>query len=213
MKQLTLILISSLILAACGSVSTSKTGGKVADFSNDSTTNPTGQITPVTDSITQTPVTYSQTWKLNQEFKVQYKTFNPDGIGNATIKAVSFKEISAIEELKPDQGKKLYLLELTVSGNAKNKGEPSTFNQIGTHPSPQFVLVDKAKNFAYVEETSFSDAYTLSKNLFELSKLTLDGSQSVTTAIVFQIDASLKPDLAFRFVNTDNKVEFYDITE
>ncbi|MCX6726378.1 MAG: hypothetical protein NTY75_00990 [Candidatus Shapirobacteria bacterium] len=212
MKQLLLILVSSLILTACGLVSKGGVGGKVADFSSDSETPAAGQITPYAESIPQTTVTYSQTWKINQEFKVQYKTFNPDGIGNATIKAISFKEISAIEELKPDQGKKLYLLELAVSGNAKNKGEPSAFNQIGTHPSPQFVLVDKAKNFAYVEETSFSDAYTLSKKLFELSKLTLDGGQSVTTAVVYQIDANIKPSLAFRFVNTDNKVEFYDIS-
>lgn len=213
MKQLFLILISSLILAACGPISKSGTDGKVADFSNDSDSKTTDVITPIVDSITQTQVSYSQTWKLNQEFKVRYKTFGPDGIGNAAFKAVSFKEISAIEELKPDQGKKLYLLELAVQGNPTNKGDPSAFNQIGTHPSPQFVLVDKAKNFTYVEETPFSDAYTLSKKLFELSKLTLDGGQTVTTAIVFQIDANLKPDLAFRFVNGDNKVEFYDITE
>jgi hypothetical protein len=212
MKHFTLLLLAALFLSSCGAKPGSP-GGKVVDFSNDSDTKSTDVITPIVNSLPQSPVSYSQTWKLNQEFKIRYKTFDPDGIGNAAFKAVSFKEISAIEELKPDQGKKLYLLELAVQGNSTNKGDPSAFNQIGTHPSPQFVLVDKAKNFAHVEETSFSDAYTLSKKLFELSKLTLDGGQTVTTAIVFQIDANLKPDLAFRFVNGDNKVEFYDITE
>jgi hypothetical protein len=74
-------------------------------------------------------------------------------------------------------------------------------------------MVDTAKNITYVEETPFSDAYTLSHKQFELSKLTLDGDQWVETSIVFELAENQKPDLAFRFINVDNKPEFYNINE
>jgi len=41
----------------------------------------------------------------------------------------------------------------------------------------------------------------------------MDHEQWVNTAIVFQIDKDVTPDLAFRFINLENKVEFYDIKQ
>ena len=111
----------------------------------------------------------------------------------------------------PNEGKKLVLAEISVKGNPKNQGNPSNFNQVGEHPSPQFVLVDPKASRNYVEETYYSDAYTVDKKLFELSKITLDHDQWVHTAIVFEVSQNLAPDLAFRFTNPEGKTEFYDI--
>lgn len=165
------------------------------------------------DPLSIAKIDVKETHKLNQEFKIKYKTFDPTGEGYAVFKANSFKEIATIDGLQADEGKKLYLLELSVQGNQNNKGQPSTFNQIGSTPSPQFVMIDKKNNRSFVEETYFSDAFTASKKLFELSKLTLDGGQTVSTAIVFQIDANITPDLAFRFTNIEGQTEFHDIAE
>jgi hypothetical protein len=105
------------------------------------------------------------------------------------------------------------MVEIAVRGNKNNKGSPSTFDQVGDTPSPQFVLVDQNNNKSYVEETDFSGAYTDAKSLYALSKITLDGEQWVNTAIVFQIDKNLTPDLTLRFVNLNGDTEFYAISQ
>lgn len=209
-QKIALLILSCLLFSGCLS---GKSPTKTGEFSPDSeTTEPlTDQITPYLDSFAAEKIAFTETKNLNQEFKVSYKTFNPDGVGQAEFKAKSFKPIDQAGLNSPDEGKKLYLLELAVKGYNSNRGSPSTFNQIGDTPSPQFVVVDTKNNQTYVEETYFSDSYTTAKKLFELSKLTMDGEQWVTTAIVFQVDSQLEPDLAFRFINKDGKIEFYDI--
>jgi hypothetical protein len=207
--SLAVVAISTITLSACGSsiISSQKT----AQFSNDDQT--VDQVTPYVDQLANQPVKITETKSLNQEFTIQYKTFNPDGTGKATFKAKSFKEISKAGDLAPENGKKLYALELSAKGYQTNKGSPSTFNQTGDIPSPQFVLVDRTNNKSYVEETDYSTAYNETKNYYSLDKLTMDGEQTVTTAIVFQIDKNLTPDLAFRFVNTNGDTEFYAISQ
>jgi len=205
------LILTSFFLSACNTpISNTK---KVVDFSDDTADVQQPTPTPLADPLSVAKIDLTQTMKLNQEFKVKYKTVDPAGEGYATFKATSFKPLESIDGLKPDNGKKLYLLNISVKGETKNKGQPSTFNQVGNTPSPQFVIIDKSKNLSFVEETYFSDSYTASKNLFELSKITLDGDQTVNTAIVFQIDANLTPNLAFRFTNIEGKTEFYDISE
>jgi hypothetical protein len=198
---LTLIILPAFLLSACGKKTTPQ-------FSNDSEA---PEFTPLNDTAANAAINIAQTYKINQEFKVKYKTYNPDGEGLAEFKARSIKEIDAAGTKTPGEGKKLVLVEISVKGNSKNKGTPSTFNQIGDYPSPQFVLLDKAKNHSEVETTYFSDGYTESKKLFELSKITLDHEQWVSTAIVFEIDKNITPDLALRFTNPEGKVEFYDL--
>ena len=198
---LSLAVVASVTLSACGPK-------KQATFSDDSGT---PDITPLVDSSAADKINITQTYNLNQEFKVAYQTYNPDAVGNVQVKAKSIKEIPDSAGRLPGDGKKLILVEIAVDGNAKNKGEPSTFNQIGDHPSPQFVLVDRAANKSFVETTYFSDAYTVDKKLFELSKITLDHEQWVNTAIVFEVDKGYNPDLAFRFTATTGKTEFYGI--
>lgn len=198
---LPLIIIFSLILSACGPK-------KPVSFSDDSST---GAITPLIDTDASEPISVTQTISLNQEFKVEYQTIEPNATGIAQAKAKSIKEIPDAGGRPATDGKKLILVEIAVMGNAKNKGEPSTFNQIGDHPSPQFVMVDRAKNSSTVETTYFSDAYTADKKLFELSKITLDHEQWVNTALVFEVDKAYNPDLAFRFTNPQGKTEFYAI--
>lgn len=168
-------------------------------------------VTPYIDKFAATPITITKTYKSNQEFKVAYKTANPDGQGIAEFKSRSVKEVTDVASRLPEEGKKLVLVEIGVKGKADNRGSPSTFNQIGDTPSPQFVLIDKSKNLSSVEETYYSDAYTNSKKLFELSKITLDHEQWVNTALVFQIDKNQSVDLAFRFINPSGQTEFYDI--
>ena len=206
---LPVIILSIFLLSGC----TPKKNTTTFSNSEFDKEEPIENIETYSDKYATSKVEISQTKKLKEEFKVKFKTVDPAGEGLAEFKAVSFKPITKAGEVGPDSGKKLYLLELSIKGNAKNKGQPATFNQIGDTPSPQFVVVDKAKNISYVEETYFSDAYTQSKKLFELSKITLDGEQWVTTAVVFSIPEDLNPDLAFRFINLDNKPEFYDISE
>jgi hypothetical protein len=206
--SLVVITFLTFILSACGSSSSSS---KSAQFSNDDQT--VDQVTPYIDEFANKPVKITQTKKLNEEFTVKYKFFNPDGLGNATFKAKSIREIATAGGLAPAEGKKLILVEIAIRGNKTNSGMPSTFNQIGDQPSPQFVLVDRQANRSYVEETDYSGAYTDDKNLFALSKITMDAEATVNTAIVFQIDKNLVPDLALRFINSTGDTEFYAISQ
>lgn len=200
---LSVLLFSAFTLSGCGKKSD-------VTFSADSET---GEVVPYVDEKANEKINITQSYGLNQEFKVQYKTSNPDGQGTAQFKAQSIKEIDMAGKRTPEEGKKLVLVEIAIKGTSTNKGEPSNFNQIGDTPSPQFVIIDKNNNKSYVEETYYSDGYTADKNLFELTKITLDHEQLVNTAIVFQIDKNLEPNLAFRFTNLDGKTEFYDIEQ
>lgn len=200
---LTLITVLSLALSACG-----RSPSKTSDFSSDTDS---GDQPIYVDEYADAKINIIQTNKLNEEFKVTYKTYEPEGTGEAMFKARSLKEIAQAGENAPSEGKKLVLVEISVKGNAKNKGYPSTFNQVGDRPSPQFVLIDKAKNKSYVETTYFSDAYTTEKKLFELSKITLDHEKLINTALVFEIDKNLTPNLAFRYVDGEGKTVFYEL--
>lgn len=212
MKSSTLIPLLGLslfLLTACTSpvvVNKPKTN---AQFSSDDEPLPT--LSAYEDKFASAPVNFSDTKKLNTEFKVEFKTSEPSGVGTAEFKAKSMKFITDAGGVPASDNMQLVLVEIAVKGKAGNKGLPSTFNQIGDNPSPQFVLVNKNKNQTFVEETYFSDSYTVPKKLFELSKITLDHEQWVNTAIVFEVDKSYTPDLAFRFINKEGKVEFYDI--
>lgn len=210
-SPLLLLLISPFILGGCGT----KTSTKNPAFSDDDS-QPVPTIvskTSYVDTLANAKINITKTHKVNQDFTVKYKTYSPDGEGAVEFKAKSIKEVTTAGKKTPEEGKKLILVEIAIRGNSKNKGEPSTFNQIGNHPSPQFVLIDKAGNKSIVEETYYSDGYTEDENLFELSKITLDNEQWVNTAIVFQVDKNFKPDLALRFTNPKGDIEFYDISE
>ena len=201
-----LLIVPVFTLTACTNKNTSS--------NTDNSDQPAPSIveTPsYTDKLANEKIEFSKTYNMNQEYKIGYKTYEPDGVGTAEFKAKSMKVIDKAGENPADEGKKLVLVEIAVRGVPQNKGLPSTFNQIGDHPSPQFVMVDKAKNLSEVETTFFSDSYTMSKNLFELSKITMDQDTWLNTALVFQVDKTQEPDLAFRFTNTEGKTEFYDI--
>ena len=206
--SLGIILVSTFLLSGCGKTSIIG-GSKNVSFSNDDQT--VEQVTPYVDKYANEKINFTQTYNLNNEFTVNYKTFNPDGKGTATVKAKSMKEIAGAGLKTPEEGKKLILVEISIRGKSTNKGSPATFNEVGDQPSPQFVLVDKAKNKTETETTYYSDGYTQANKLFELSKITMDHEEWVNTAIVFQIDKNTIPDLAFRFINPDGKIEFYDI--
>jgi hypothetical protein len=208
MKAL-IILFCSVLLFGCSSKKT-KTG-EFTDFGNNDTQ--VEDISQYTDKLAKEKIEISKTVDQNQDFIVNFKTYEPDGVGKATFKAKSIKEIAEVDGRTAEDGKKLILIEIAVQGNTQNKGMPSTFNQIGEKPSPQFVLIDKAKNESFTETNYFSTAYTVFKKLFELDKITLDHDQWVNTALVFEIDKNLTPDLAFRFTNNLTKTEFYDIKE
>jgi hypothetical protein len=206
--SLSVAAFSIFALSACASTSSSS---KSVQFSNDDQT--ADQVTPYTDEFANKPVKITQTVKLNQEFSVKYKYFSPDGLGAATFKAKSVKEIASAGGLTPAEGKKLILVEIAIKGDKKNQGMPSTFDQIGDTPSPQFVLVDRQANKSFVEDTDYSGAYTDDKSLFALSKITMDAEQWVNTAIVFQVDKNLAPDLALRFINATGDTEFYAVSQ
>lgn len=205
--KLTLILVSSIILSACGP----KKSTDDLEFSADEEL--TEAVTPYADQLASQKINIIDSRDLNQDFSVNFQTRDPDGAGNAYFKAKSIKTVDAAGLKTPSEGKKLVLLEISIKGDPQNKGNPSTFNQIGDNPSPQFVLVDKDKNQTWVEETYYSDGYTQSNDLFELSKITLDHDKWVQTAIVFEIDQDQTVDLAFRFINPDGQVDFYDINQ
>ncbi len=202
LPALLIIVFSSLIFSACGPQKP-----KVS-FSDD---DQLAETTPYVDKFATEKINITKTVPLNQEFTVKYKYFQPDGVGSAQFKAKSIKEVKEVASRQPSEGKKLILVEIAIRGNAKNLGQPSNFNQIGDTPSPQFVIIDQAKNLSTVETTYFSESYTQSKNLFELSKITLDHEQWVNTAIVFEIDNSQEPSLALRFINPEGVTEFYAI--
>jgi len=200
------LLLCSLVLSACGK----KDQGDIG-FTNDEEL--VEEFAPYTDQLANAKIQISQTFSLNQEFTVDYQSKDPDGTGQASFKARSIKEIDTAGQKTPDEGKKLILVEISVMGNKDNRGSPSTFNQVGDNPSPQFVLIDQDDNKTLVETTYYSDGYTQSEDLFELSKITLDHQKWVNTAIVFQIDTDQSPNLAFRFINPAGDPEFYDIEE
>jgi len=200
------LLFCSLVLSACGKNDT----GDVS-FTNDEEM--VEEFAPYTDQLADAKIEISQTLTFNQEFTVDYQSQDPDGTGQASFQARSIKEIDTAGQKTPDEGKKLILVEISVMGNENNQGSPSTFNQVGDNPSPQFVLIDQDNNQTLVETTYYSDGHTQAKDLFELSKITMDHQKWVNTAIVFQIDADQSPDLAFRFINPAGDPEFYDIKE
>ncbi len=208
-SSLAIIIASSLMLSACGKQVGN--AGKDISFSNDDEV--AEEVSLYTDKFANSKVEFSQSYDLNKEFKVKYKTFDPNGEGYAEFKVKSVKEITSAGQKTPDEGKKLILAEISIKGKSTNKGQPSTFNQIGDYPSPQFVLVDTKKNLTDTETTYFSDGFTEANKLFELTKITMDHEQWVNTAIVFQIDKNIDPNLAFRFVNVDGNIEFYDIKQ
>lgn len=205
--KLLIVLFASLFLFGCGSKTATKNSN--VKFSDDN--EKVEEIAEYGDKLANEKINISKTINLDQDFPVLFKTFEPEGTGNAIFKAKLVKEIDSVDGRTPDEGKKLILVEIAVQGNVKNNGLPSTFNQIGDKPSPQFVLINKDKNISYTETNYYSTAYTVFKKLFELDKITLDHDQWVNTALVFEIDKELVPDLAFRFTNPENKTEFYDI--
>jgi hypothetical protein len=196
------LVLSSLLLSGCGKKPS-------VEFTNDEEM--IEEFSPYTDELADSQIKITKDVNLSQEFTVNYKTQNPTGQGEASFKAISFEAIDSAGVHTADEGKKLVLVKIAVIGNRTNQGNPSTFNQVGANPSPQFVLIDKDKNKTYVEETYFSDAYTQDNDLFELSKITIDQPTWLSTAIVFQIDANLEADLAFRFINPEGDLEFYDV--
>ena len=200
------LIVSALFLSGC----TKKNSQQVA-FSDDELQ--ADSVTPYQDNLADAKISIGQTQALGKEFQVNYQTKDPSGEGTAKFQAKSVKTIDKAGEAEPEQAKKLVLVEIAVMGNETNKGSPSNFNQVGANPSPQFVLIDKNKNKTWVEETYYSDAYTQSKDLFELSKITMDHQKWIHTALVFQIDQVQEVDLAFRFLNPQGQLEFYDIQE
>lgn len=198
------IVFSTLLLSACGK-------SKPASFSDDS--NGPTDVPAYTDKLANVYSVPTQNFKLNSEFKVNYKTYNPDGIGEAMFKAKSIKEVPDSGGNVANEGKKLILVEITIRGKSTNKGSPDSFNQIGNTPSPQFVLVDPSKKMNYTETAYFSDSYTRVKKLFELTKITLDHETWVNTAIVFEVDKAYTPQLALRFTNASGQTEFYGIQQ
>jgi len=193
-------------LSACG-----KKDNQDIDFTNDEES--IEPISPYVDELSDAKIQISQSLDPNQEFKIDYQTRNPDGQGQAFFKVESIKEINSAGQKTPESGKKLVLAKIAVMGNQDNSGDPSTFNQIGDNPSPQFVLIDKNNNKTYVEDSYYSDGYTQANNLFELSKITMDHQKWIHTAIVFEIDSEQLVDLALRFVNPNGQLEFYDIND
>lgn len=209
LSYFSLLLISSFFLSACTNKEASFSDDSDPSFSNEEEV--MEEVAVYSDSLANAKIDITQDYSLNQEFKVAFKTKNPDGQGSAQFKARSIKEVSSVDERNASEGNKLVLVEISIRGDTKNKGEPSTFNQIGDNPSPQFVLIDQKNNRSYVEETYFSDVYTKSEDLFELSKITLDHDQWVNTALVFEVPSDLSPSLAFRFTNLEGSTEFYAI--
>ncbi len=203
MGYLALVTISSFLLFGCGS----KNEEVLFESDGDDT------FFESVDEQANEKIEITKEVGLDQEFNIEYKTNEPDGLGVASFKAKSVEQIDAIGDVTANEGKKLILVEMAVKGDSGNIGKPSTFNQIGDYPSPQFVLIDSDSDTSYVEETYFSDAYTQDKKLFELSKITMDHEQWVNTAIVFEIDSDRIADLAFRFTNSQGETEFYDIAD
>lgn len=202
---LALIIMSGALLSACG-VKSGPSTGELQEAQQPAES-------AYTDALASSQINFSQTYNQNQEFKFDFKTYDPDGQATGAAKVNSFKPIDKIDDIAADEGKSLFVLNLSIKGSKTNKGMPSTFNQIGDHPSPQFVIVDPTTNQSIVEETYFSDAYTQWKKLYSLSEITTDQEQWVTTAIVFQIDKGMEPHLAFRFTNLQGETEFYDIRQ
>lgn len=201
--KLTTLVVCFLVLGACGA--------KKEEISFEDDTQEV--FIEMVDEQKHEEMIFTKELKLNEEFSVEYKTFEPEGVGKAKFSAKSVKEVSDIDGVKATEGKKLVLVEIAVVGDAKNKGRPSTFNQIGDYPSPQFVMVDKTAKTSLVEDTYYSDTYTESKKLFELSKITMDHGTWVNTALVFELNNDKEVDLAFMFTNLEGKTEFYDITD
>jgi len=202
LTKLITVLICFLLLGACGAKK------EEVSFEDDTQ----DVFIEMVDEEIHDEMIFTKELKLNEEFSVEYKTYEPEGVGKAKFKAKSIKEIEDIDGVKASEGKKLVLVEIAVVGDSKNTGRPSTFNQIGDYPSPQFVMVDKTAKSSLVEDTYYSDTYTEFKNLFELSKITMDHGQWVNTALVFELNSDKETDLAFMFTNLEGKTEFYDIT-
>lgn len=201
--KLTMLVVCFLMLGACGAKK------EEVSFEDDTQ----DVFIEMVDEQKHDEMNITKELKLGEEFSVEYKTYQPEGIGKAKFKAKLVKDIDDIDGIKSTEGKRLVLVEIAVVGDTNNAGRPSTFNQIGDYPSPQFVMVDKNNKTSLVEDTYYSDAYTQFKDLFELSKITMDHNQWVNTALVFELEADKQADLAFMFTNLEGKTEFYDIAD
>ena len=200
------LLLCLFLLSACG-----KKNNQDINFTNDEEF--VEELPAYTDELANAKIKISQSLDLNQEFKLDYQTRDPDGQGRASFKITSISQIDTAGAKTPQPDKKLILAKIAVMGDQNNRGDPSTFNQIGGNPSPQFVLIDKANNKTYVEDSYYSDGYTQVNGLFELSKITMDHQKWISTAIVFHIDSDQPVNAAFRFINPNGQLEFYDIKE
>jgi hypothetical protein len=164
-----------------------------------------------TDKLAKVDINITQTKKFNEEFKVNYKTYEPEGVGEADFKAKSIKKLASIDDRVAQEGYKLVLAEISIKGNSQNVGRPFTFNQIGDYPSPQFVLIDAKNNLSQIETTYFSDIYTSKNNMYELSKISMDSPDWVHTAVIFEVKQDFPEQLALRFTNPKGETEFYEI--
>lgn len=205
-KILPILLIPLFFLSACSPFAKQK---KPVQFSNDDSQ----PFPTLVDSAAKEEINTTKEFKMNQTAIVTYKTTNPDGVGTVEYKAKKLTEVAKVGDLVPEDGKKLLVLDFTYKGSSKNKGQPTIINQIGQTPAPQFVLLDRQNKTSIVETTEFSDANAASKKLFELYKLTLDNDKQVDTALVFEVDKNMSPELAIRFTNSEGKTEFYLIKQ
>ena len=119
--KLTTLVVCFLVLGACGA--------KKEDVSFEDDTQEV--FIEMVDEQKHEEMSMTKEIKLDEEFSIEYKTYEPEGVGKAKFKAKSIKEIEDIDGVKASEGKKLVLVEIAVVGDSKNTGRPSTFNQIG----------------------------------------------------------------------------------
>ena len=205
-----IVFVSSFFLYGCQSKEETKIDEKIDETSQEEDFS---EFNLYTDKLANEPVKFVQTKKFGEEFKVKYKTYQPDGEGEVDFKAKSMKVIDSTDDRSPQDGYKLVLIEISVKGNPNNLGRPFTFNQIGDYPSPQFVLVDEENDLSQVETTYFSDIYTLKNKMYELSKISMDSGNWVHTALIFEVEKEFPLDLALRFTNSSGETEFYGFTK
>jgi len=132
-------------------------------------------------------------------------------MGKATYKILESKTMDAIGIWEAKKGKKIFVVYLEIKGDKGNFGQPSSFDQTGSDPSPQFILVDQDGK-KYPEQTAESNSAARSSGGKSLMTIKTPSDTWQKTAVAFTVDEDIKePTLVIQTKVADKKYKFVGI--
>jgi hypothetical protein len=159
-------------------------------------------------------------WKnQNEEFTVSfqareygvYPEIKRTGTSQASYKITGEATKEKIGIWEPKVGEEFLVVYFEVKGDAANFGQPSSLDQTGSDPSPQFYLVDKSgKKYSLQTAEAGSEAFSMKiKSLMTISANTTEWTKS---DVVFTVPKGVKePTLLLQVKTGDKQYEYYGV--